>query len=323
MADGTNRVVTPEQEQDAPVAAKGHMVAARTLKLVPSGGVLFLAKPGLSREIFEEAVATYPLKSLGIVRPLIRGFLPFGDDEYATDYLLLAEDLIVLRLGLIKRNVPAPAISRLVKEKKSKPEFIGVKTSTLKSDSTQELLERAIPDERDSLIYYQPSSGLLFVADSRDAGAQEAITLFTGMIPELHVERWQAELSLINIMTRWLKEGPASLPDGLNFGQAARFLGPEKSVVTIKGQDPRQEHLLAHLDVEGVKVTELAFENDPGVSLVLTESGFFRSLDLPKEIEPASGLTPALQAHVFFEAASDLFSRLVNRIREEIPVEDA
>lgn len=133
-----------------------------------------------------------------------------------------------------------------------------------------EMLPRAFPRSRRTLLYVDTQAGWLVVDASSDRQAEEAVSLLRETVETLPAKPPEPRLEPARVLTGWLLDGEAPRDFGIGDACELRDASDASSLIRCRGQDLGSEEILAHLRA-GKQVVKLAVDWDERLGFVLGE----------------------------------------------------
>lgn len=261
----------------------------------PASGALCAATRGLSYDDLLFAVSNHRMESPLPVSPVVMGFLPFDDGELAPRYLMEGPDLLVMRLGVVSRTVPTAAVRRLMKSRQQDYErahgaqMPAQHARQLRGDCITELLASAHASERDSLVFYQPSTGLMFVPEKGATQIQAVVQALNRFVPALAIKGLRPRPGVGELIKGWLTHDV--FPDGVTPGRGLRMVTSKGATVSFRNAEMGAPEVLAHFDLDSeVQDIDLAVKIPQGtVTFAFSVNGMVRRLRVGDKVN-AEGL---------------------------------
>ncbi|MCG6897444.1 MAG: recombination-associated protein RdgC [Thiocapsa sp.] len=175
-----------------------------------------------------------------------------------------------------ERLLPSAAVAEALEERVSELESeeardVGrAERRRLREQIMGEMLPRAFPRSRRTLLYVDTQAGWLVVDAASDRQAEDVVSLLRETIETLPVKPPAPRMEPAKVLTGWLLDGDA--PSDFRIGDACelRDISDASSLIRCRGQDLASEEILAHLRV-GKQVVKLAVDWDERLNFVLAE----------------------------------------------------
>ena len=292
----------------------------------PSTGVLCTARKRLTYDDLLFAVTNHHLQQPLPVRPVVMGFLPFDDGQIQPRYLLQAEDLLVMRMGVVSKTVPSAAIKRLMSERRAAylaehgKDMPAVASRLLRSDCITSLLSTALASERDALIFYRPSTGRVFLAEQGLSQAEVVLRALATFVPQLECKAWRPSRSVGEDLRGWVLE--QAQPAAFLLGDSLKMATAKGTSVAFRNANMCSPELLSHFD-QGSRVIELGLKQvgeDPPMDFTFDTTGILRRIRLGESSkhEGLTGLSLLLAGLIeFADAIFPCADHLIGAISRE------
>lgn len=269
----------------------------------PASGILCSAARGLTYDDLLEKVAKHRMENPLPVSPVVMGFLPFDDGQITPRYLLNAQDLLVMRLGIVSKTVPAAAIRRMMKEREQAyqenfgTQMPATQSQQLRGDCITELLSNAHASERDSLIFYQPSSGLMFVSEQGLTPAQAVVQTLNSFLPGMQARFLRPPAMVGDLIRGWFTEN--DFPEAVRPGRGLKMTTSREATVSFRNAEMGSPEVLAHFDLGSqVQELDLVITTDQGdATLSFNTAGMVRRIRIESRVntEGLDGLSRLLR----------------------------
>lgn len=227
----------------------------------------------LSPEQLAEALETSTFRPCGSLEPFSYGFEPpLGREGQTFVHAANGRSLICARRE--ERILPAAVIKEAVDERIAVIEAKEFRTvhrperQRLRDDLTFDLLPRAFTKSVRTYAYLCPHGSWLVVDAATPAKAEDFANLLAHTVAELSIVPYIPDVSVSQLMTRWLREG--QLPSGLSLADECEMRDPahDGSLVRCQRQDLVSEEIRAHLRAKKeVRSLGLGFEDQLTFSL--------------------------------------------------------
>jgi len=227
----------------------------------------------LSHEQLDEALETSAFRPCGGLEPFSYGFEPpLGREGQTFVHVANGRSLICARRE--ERILPAAVVREAVDERIADIEAREFRTvhrkekQRMRDDLTFELLPRAFTRSVRTYGYLCPQGGWLVVDAATPTKAEDFANLLAETVPDLSIVPYVPDVSVSELMTRWLREG--QLPSGLSLADECEMRDPahEGSLVRCQRQDLVSDEIRAHLRAKKeVRSLGLGFEDQLTFSL--------------------------------------------------------
>lgn len=195
----------------------------------------------------------------------------------------------LLRLCEQTKAVPAAAVAKALEERLDAVEREtgrrpkGKLKKELKEEVIHDLLPKAFPKDRDTLIWIDPQDGLLVVGANTWKQAEAAMLALIECQPDVNVSLINTQLSPGSAMATWLVELATDdvTPAGFSVDRECELKRPDSEKATVR----YSRHSLEIAEVaehirQGKLPTKLAMTRAGRVSFVLTESLALKKVDI-------------------------------------------
>lgn len=150
----------------------------------------------------------------------------------------------------------------------------------IKDEVIQEMLPRAFTKSSVTRALIMPELNLILVDSSSYAKAEELLALLRKALGSLPAIPLSYKTPVESTLTEWLKSGSSPLPfDMLN---EAELRCEETGIARFKGQDLREEEVLAHIET-GKQVHKLALDYGQSISFIACSDGSLKRVKFAPE----------------------------------------
>ena len=219
----------------------------------------------------------------GPTQPRSAGFVPPRGGHEAIVESIGGQWLVRLREQT--KAVPSAAVSKALEERLDKVEAEtgrrpkGKSKKELKEEVIHDLLPKAFPKDRDTLVWIDPRDGLVVVGAGSAKQAEAALTALVECQPDVRVSMINTHLSPGSAMATWLSAKQA--PSGFSIDRECELKQPDSEKATVRYArhtldiDEVAEHIR-----QGKLPTKLALTWVGRVSFVLAESLSLKKIDI-------------------------------------------
>jgi len=276
----------------------------------------------------QEQLALKPLMPCSGLDKQSQGWVSCRGDDHLVH---VANQHILLALGVEKKLLPAGIINRFAKERVADIEAqqgykVGRKElKDIKQAISDELLPRAFALQRTSYAWLDLANGRLIIEAASSAKADELLEQLGKTVDNLPVQLLKTKFSPVAAMTDWLAGEKA--PAGFTIDRELELRSSDESKATVRYANHTLEgsEILAHI-AGGKRVTRLGLTWNDRISFVLNENLQIKRIEFLDIIKEESFKIADNEAEMFeldFILMTGELARMLSDLTEALGGEDA